>query len=639
MKRKIPLLLILFLLGAVILAGCAQPPTLDVTPETAATTEAQTAERATPAPEAAATPEFKTWAEAPEMTIDPNTIYVATIKTEHGDIVVELDAKNAPITTNNFVFLAREGFYDGLTFHRVIPDFMAQGGDPTGAGTGGPGYTIPDEIASDMTFDRPGLISMAKSGPDTAGSQFFITYAPAPWLDGGFTIFGEVIEGMDVLQQITPRDPQTATAPGDKIISVSVSEADVSRRPTPTPTPTPFAPDAQNDDHFMAAMPLEERIDYFNTPPENILEPGVVYVANIETEEGTIQVELLPNMAPNNVNNFIVLANNGYYDGARFFQVIENTEEPGQLIVALGGDPLGTGSGTPGYVLDDELTRDVNVFDDAGWLGSAQSDANANGGAFFLTLSPAPWLSAHFTPLGRVISGQDVLAKFQPLNPAENPDAQGMLIKRITITKAKQSLLPTPTPTPTPFAPTMPKGDERPLSEMEPEARNHYFNTPPEMVIDANKDYQAVLRTEKGDITIDLYEKQTPITVNNFVVLARSGFYDDTTFYAVIPEVVIQAGDPTGRGTGGPGYVFEDEMAEGLSFDRPGIVAMFNAGPNTNGSQFFITLSEASQVNGQYPIFGEVIDGLDILQGLEERDPQTATAPGVKILRIDIVEK
>ncbi|HID33525.1 MAG TPA: peptidylprolyl isomerase, partial [Anaerolineae bacterium] len=109
MKRKIPLLLILFLLGAVILAGCAQPPTLDVTPETAATTEAQTAERATPAPEAAATPEFKTWAEAPEMTIDPNTIYVATIKTEHGDIVVELDAKNAPITTNNFVFLAREG--------------------------------------------------------------------------------------------------------------------------------------------------------------------------------------------------------------------------------------------------------------------------------------------------------------------------------------------------------------------------------------------------------------------------------------------------------------------------------------------------------------------------------------------------
>jgi len=650
LKHRTLFFLTVFILAAAVLTGCAQPPATevasDIAPDIVVTSTAkavetpQAVDTVTPAPEAVVTPEFKTWPEPPEMTIDPNKIYVATIKTEHGDIVVELDAKRAPITTNNFVFLANQGFYDGLTFHRVIPDFMAQGGDPTGTGTGGPGYTIPDEITPDMKFDRPGLLSMAKSGPDTAGSQFFITYAPAPWLDGNFTIFGEVIEGMDVLKQITPRDPHTATAPGDKIISVTISEAETSRRPTPTPTPTPFAPDAKNDDHFMAEMPLEERINYWNTPPENILEPGVIYVANIETEKGTIQVELLPELAPNNVNNFIVLANNGYYDGTRFFQVIPNTDDPeGGLIVALGGDPSGTGTGTPGYVLEDELARDEDVFGDAGWLGSAQPDANSNGGAFFLTLSPAPWLSAHFTPLGRVINGQEVLEKFEPLNPQEDPDAQGMLIKRITITKAEHSLLPTPTPTPTPFAPTLPEGDERPLAEMTPEARNHYFNTPPEMVIDTDKDYQAILRTEKGDVVIDLYEKETPVTVNNFVVLARSGFYDNTTFYSVIPGVVVQAGDPTGQGMGGPGYVFEDEMVEGLRFDRPGLVAMFNAGPDTNGSQFFITLSEAPQIDGRYPIFGEVIEGLDILQGLEERNPQTATTPGVKILRVDIVEK
>jgi len=642
LNRKILLYLTLLVLGVALLAGCAQPPVDEAAPAPSpqATEAAQPDETATPAPTEEAAADFKTWPEPPEMTIDPDKIYVATIKTEHGDIVVELDAKNAPITTNNFVFLANQGFYDGLTFHRVIPDFMAQGGDPTGTGTGGPGYTIPDEITPDMKFDRPGLISMAKSGPDTAGSQFFITYAPAPWLDGNFTIFGEVVEGMDVLKQITPRDPQTATAPGDKIISVTISEADVSRRPTPTPTPTPFAPDAKNDDHFMADMPLEDRLDYWNTPPENALEPGVIYVANIETEEGTIQVELMPDLAPNNVNNFIALANNGYYDGTRFFQVIENTDDPnGGLIVALGGDPSGTGSGAPGYVLEDEISKSEDVFNDAGWLGSAQPGPNSNGGAFFLTLSPAPWLAQHFTPLGRVINGQDVLEKFQPLNPQENPDDQGILIRRITITKAEKSLLPTPTPTPTPFPPAPPQGDERPLSQMTPEARNNYFNTPPEMVIDPNKDYQAVIRTEKGDVTIDLFEKQAPQTVNNFVVLARNGFYDDTIFYNVVPDQVIQAGDPLGTGLGGPGYEIPLEIVDELTFDQGGRVAMLNSATGSNGSQFFITLSEAPRLNGQYAIFGEVTDGMDVLNALEEYHPQGASTSPVKIIRIDIVEK
>lgn len=160
----------------------------------------------------------------PPMTIDPQKRYIATIVTEKGDIVIELHADKAPKTVNNFVFLAREGFYDGTTFHRVIPGFMAQGGDPTGKGTGGPGYTFEDEFHPDLKHDGPGVLSMANAGPNTNGSQFFITFDATPWLDGHHTVFGHVIEGMDVLLSISPRDPQTATQPGDKIITIRIEE-------------------------------------------------------------------------------------------------------------------------------------------------------------------------------------------------------------------------------------------------------------------------------------------------------------------------------------------------------------------------------------------------------------------------------
>jgi cyclophilin family peptidyl-prolyl cis-trans isomerase len=158
------------------------------------------------------------------MTINVNKKYVATIKTEKGDIIVELYPDKAPVTVNNFVFLARDGFYDGITFHRVIPGFMAQAGDPTGTGAGGPGYKFADE-KNDLTHGT-GVISMANSGPDTNGSQFFITYAPAHHLDGLHTIFGKVIDGMDVLNKITPRDPSASTGPGDEIITITIAESD-----------------------------------------------------------------------------------------------------------------------------------------------------------------------------------------------------------------------------------------------------------------------------------------------------------------------------------------------------------------------------------------------------------------------------
>jgi len=165
------------------------------------------------------------WSEPPAMTIDPAKQYEAVLQTEKGPIRIQLYADKAPKTVNNFVFLARQGYYDNVTFHRVIPGFMAQTGDPTGTGSGGPGYQFEDEFSPDLKHDSEGIVSMANSGPNTNGSQFFITYAATPHLDNVHTVFGKVIEGMDAAKALSPRDPSDPNAaPGDRILSVEIVE-------------------------------------------------------------------------------------------------------------------------------------------------------------------------------------------------------------------------------------------------------------------------------------------------------------------------------------------------------------------------------------------------------------------------------
>jgi cyclophilin family peptidyl-prolyl cis-trans isomerase len=160
----------------------------------------------------------------PTQNLDPTKAYQAIIKTDLGDIQVQLHADKVPNTVNNFVFLAREGFYNNVTFHRVIADFMAQGGDPTGTGRGGPGYTFEDEFHPDLKHDSPGILSMANAGPNTNGSQFFITHVPTPWLDNKHSVFGKVIGGLDVLLSIPVRDPQDANASAVAIQTIEISE-------------------------------------------------------------------------------------------------------------------------------------------------------------------------------------------------------------------------------------------------------------------------------------------------------------------------------------------------------------------------------------------------------------------------------
>jgi peptidyl-prolyl cis-trans isomerase B (cyclophilin B) len=156
----------------------------------------------------------KQYANPPEMQIEKDRVYVATIETNRGTIVLDLFAQHAPVTVNNFVFLAQEGFYDGVTFHRVIADFMIQGGDPTGSGRGGPGYRFADEFTGNPLKHERGVISMANAGPGTNGSQFFITHGPQPHLNGRHTVFGKVKQGMEVVD---------AVKQGDTMVKVTIA--------------------------------------------------------------------------------------------------------------------------------------------------------------------------------------------------------------------------------------------------------------------------------------------------------------------------------------------------------------------------------------------------------------------------------
>ena len=166
----------------------------------------------------------KTWTSPPEFDLDLEKKYFAIFKTSNGDMKFELFADKTPTTVNNLVFLAKEGFYDNLIFHRVINNFMVQGGDPTGTGTGGPGYKFADEFHTELRHDKVGVLSMANAGPGTNGSQFFITHIATPRLDNKHTVFGQLIEGEDILMGIPPRDPMQISSPSITLLTIEILE-------------------------------------------------------------------------------------------------------------------------------------------------------------------------------------------------------------------------------------------------------------------------------------------------------------------------------------------------------------------------------------------------------------------------------
>ena len=220
-KFLVPFLVIVALLVSSCTSSEATPtPTPTSTPPP--TPESTATATPVPTPSPTATP-LVAPPGTPNIVIDTTKQYTAIIETEKGNITLELFAADAPLTVNNFVYLSQSGHYEGSTFHRVIPDFMAQGGDPTGTGSGNPGYFIPDEFSAHTHVT--GALSMANAGPNTNGSQFFITYAPQPHLDGVHSVFGQLIEGMDILESLTPRDPRyNPDFEGDTVYRILIEE-------------------------------------------------------------------------------------------------------------------------------------------------------------------------------------------------------------------------------------------------------------------------------------------------------------------------------------------------------------------------------------------------------------------------------
>ena len=424
LRLALPLLILIF--AALLMASCStsavapESPIIE-TPQPAITSTAATSPLAgEPGPVAAMDVAQRNgmYDTPPEMSIDPDQYYYATLHTEKGDIKIQLFADRAPKTVNNFVFLARQGFYDNTTFHRVMDGFMAQAGDPTGTGTGGPGYEFEDEFYPGLEFDQSGLLAMANRGPGTNGSQFFITFAPTEWLNGMHTIFGKVIEGEDVLAGITRIDPETdAGTTGDMIYSVDIEESDTSILPTPTPspptptptmTPTPYAPsELSSADRPLATLEPADRVNYFNTAPEMTIDSGAEYEAVISTSKGDLVVKLYAAEAPVAVNNFVVLADLGFYDNTPISLV-----RPGDSIVF--GAPDDNPLNDAGYKIDAELNPDIEM--NVGILTyipvenpSDTSIPSSSSQILLALVQPPPEFQGQLGFFGQVVDGLDLL--------------------------------------------------------------------------------------------------------------------------------------------------------------------------------------------------------------------------------------
>jgi cyclophilin family peptidyl-prolyl cis-trans isomerase len=349
------------------------------------------------------------------MSIVTGTKYLATIETSKGNIVAEL-YPDAVQGVNNFVTLSKNGFYDGLTFHRVEPGFVIQGGDPKGDGSGGPGYTIPAEIK----HNHPrGALAWARTSDQvnpqraSSGSQFYITLADTPSLDGAYSVFGYVVEGLDVVDKI---------AVGDVIKKIDITTTDKSRLPTPTPTPAPAAPVAAKG-RPLAKEPLNKRGTLYNLPPSMTIDPKKTYTATIATDKGNIVLSLDAAGSPASVNNFVMLANLGFYDGMPVAYV-----EPGAAVIL--GSPESKPDSDVGYRLPLEknapqskvITGTVAYYP---MTNPANQQIVASGSQFFISFADLTQLGAPVNILGKVASGQDVVTKLAPGDP----------IKSITITE------------------------------------------------------------------------------------------------------------------------------------------------------------------------------------------------------------
>ena len=558
--------------------------------------------------------------EAPPMVIDVTKKYYATIHLQKGgDIKLELDPGAAPKTVNNFVYLAQSGFYDGSTFHRVLPGFMAQGGDPTGSGMGGPGYQFEDEVNT-LTFDAPGVIAMANAGPNTNGSQFFITYGSPTYLNGKHTIFGKIIEGADVLAQITPRDPdQNPTTPGDAIARIDIEQTDIATAPLPTlvPTQTPVPEPAactayplnvQATDHvFGKADALVTLIEYgdMQCPACGQLHPSLKATMNAISDTVRLVFRHFPLTS---VHDKALIAAHGTEAAAiqgKFWEMhdllYEKQSEWESLPVAQITETLKT------YA--QQLSLDVAKFETD--LGSpavaerVQADVKT-GTASQIQATPTLYLDGRaINP--QALSSTEIITQFKTYVEQRAADAAG-------------------------------KGPDVNFAK-------------PDEVVEAGSTYVMTIKTTKGDIVAEINPALAPVNVNSTLFLAQKGYFNNTDVAlndTEIGAVLFGTSTPSGN----PGYDCSLEKPAAEAFTKPGVVALFGDGTR-NTTQLILTYTPTQVFADRFSVIGEVTQGLDIvkqLQAATQAPPASSTttetitstvaaAPADKILSIEVTKK
>ena len=377
------------------------------------------------------------WDAPPAFALVEGVDYGAEIELESGEVVVvDLMETLAPEHVNNFVFLVNEGFYDGLSFHEVLPGLRAHAGDPT---AGDPdadfpddaGYLLPDEPMSGeagdaLALDSEGIVAMRRSEHGASSSQFFITLSDqGSETDEASTAFGRVTSGIVALHGFKPRDPSRIPTPppGPKIVAIRITEDGA----VATTVGASIDPPAAED----APPPIPDLSLTWVAPPAFALEDGVDYRATIEmVGGGTIEIDLYEDLAPGHVNNFVFLAREGFYDAVTFHRIIYG-------FMAQGGDPTGSGTGGPGYLLDAEFNDTRHV---RGVVSMARSaDPNSAGSQFFIVFDDAPHLDGQYTAFGEVTSGMAVVAAFPERDPADPSEPPGPQIATITISEVARA--------------------------------------------------------------------------------------------------------------------------------------------------------------------------------------------------------
>ncbi|MCS7054841.1 MAG: peptidylprolyl isomerase [Thermoflexales bacterium] len=595
MNRCIGVAAALSTVAALILSACdAQPANLPTatpysatpTPGNVIPSQPQAATATSPAPTDAARPfaqlppaeRTRVGSAPPPLTIDPTRKYIATIKTDKGDIVVELDAQAAPQTVNNFIYLAQNGFYDGLTFHRVEPGFVIQGGDPLGNGTGGPGYDIPPEIKLPHV---DGAIAMARRGgpPEStpsSGSQFYITIGAQPNLDNNYTVFGTTIRGQDVVRAIQVGDVirriEITTADGSAVAAAPI-QATAAPRPTPAPKPVTCEPVPLNvttSDHVIGnPQATTTIIEYgdFQCPA------CAAFHSQMKTWMAAVSdtVRLVFRHFPLPQHDKAIPAARAAEAAAlqgKFWEMHDLLYEKQSEWAAK---PLA------------EITATLKTYAEALKLDVAQferdlaSEAVAarvqrdidSGKAANVSGTPTIFLDGNSTPA----------------QAFQQPDTAQQL--RNYAQRRAQSIAGLSTKT--------------------------FDFSRPEQVTSKDAKYVMTVKTSRGDIVAELDPSLAPVNVNATVFLAQQGYFDGAPVVLNDQQIgAILIGNPTAAGN--PGFACGVELTPG-AMSQPGVVALFGDG-STSSAQFIFTYSPTLDLDGRFSVIGRIISGLDVVRSL-----------------------